>query len=186
MGRKVLLGLTGSVASIKAPKIVDELVSRGIDRADIQVVSTESAKHFYDPTAIGVTVHSDRNEWETWQKMGDPVLHIELRNWADILIIAPLDANTLAKLAAGLCDNLLTCIVRAWDLSKPLLVAPAMNTHMWNHPHTARHVSVLTDLGYSTIQPIAKTLACGDTGVGAMAEPQTIADAVVRALGGAQ
>lgn len=64
----------------------------------------------------------DEEEWHSWQKKGDPVLHIELRKWADILIIAPLSANTLAKIAQGLCDNCLTSVVRAWDFSKPLLV----------------------------------------------------------------
>jgi len=68
------------------------------------------------------------------------VLHIELRRWADVLLFAPLTAHTLAKLALGLCDNLPTNIARAWDSNKPVLVAPAMNTHMWNHPLTADHL----------------------------------------------
>lgn len=63
--------------------------------------------------------------------MGDPVLHIELRRWADVLVLAPLSANTMAKVAHGLCDNLLTSVVRAWDYAKPMIVAPAMNTYMW-------------------------------------------------------
>lgn len=64
----------------------------------------------------------DEDDWRSWQKVGDPVLHIELRRWADVLLLAPLSANTLAKAASGLCDNLLTCVVRAWDFKKPLLV----------------------------------------------------------------
>ncbi|KAF7727188.1 putative phosphopantothenoylcysteine decarboxylase [Apophysomyces ossiformis] len=114
-------------------------------------------------------------EWKMWKKKTDPVLHIELRNWADIIVIAPLDANTLAKLANGLCDNLLTCVLRAWDPRKPVIVCPAMNTHMWNHPFTARHLSVLVEtLQFKTISPISKKLACGDIGMGAMAEPESI------------
>src|SRR5262245_20486764 len=70
----------------------------------------------------------------------DPVLHIELRRWADLLVIAPLDANTLAKLAYGLSDNLLTCLYRAWDRRRPIVLAPAMNTFMWENPLTDRHL----------------------------------------------
>ncbi len=110
--------------------------------------------------------------------MGDPVLHIELRNWADVLVIAPLDANTLAKLAAGLCDNLLTCVVRAWDISRPIVVCPAMNTHMYTHPHTAAHLAVIRQLGMHVVSPVVKALACGDVGMGAMAPIETIVEAV--------
>src|SRR6266446_4940349 len=73
----------------------------------------------------------------------DPVLHIELRRWAEVLVIAPLDANTLAKLAAGLADNCLTCVWRAWDPNRPVILAPAMNTLMWDHPLTSRHLRQL-------------------------------------------
>ncbi|KNC79766.1 hypothetical protein, variant, partial [Sphaeroforma arctica JP610] len=99
---------------------------------------------------------------QVWNKMADPVLHIELRRWADIAIIAPLDANTMAKLANGICDNLVTCTLRAWDVHKPVLVAPAMNTHMWTHPITSVHLDVLRSLHYHIIPPVAKKLACDD------------------------
>ena len=136
---------------------------------------------------------------QKWCKKGDTILHIEVRcqlsnryntaflqltKWADVMVIAPLDANTLAKLANGICDNLLvhyygkvqlcncimmfmqTCIVRAWDLSRPLIICPAMNTRMWEHPFTAKHLSVLCkELGYQEIPPVFKTLACGDSGL---------------------
>ncbi len=82
------------------------------------------------------------------------------------------------QVAGGLCDNLLTCIVRAWDFSKPMFVAPAMNTLMWTSPFTQRHLSSLDDLGVIVISPISKRLACGDTGNGAMAEPAAIDSAV--------
>src|SRR6185295_16400642 len=83
-----------------------------------------------------------RKEGKTFQ-MGQPVVHIELRRWADLFLIAPLDANTLAKLAAGLADNCLTCVWRAWDPARPIVLAPAMNTLMWEHPLTARHLRQL-------------------------------------------
>ena len=117
--------------------------------------------------------------------MGDPVLHIELRNWADVFVIAPLDANTLGKLAHGMCDNLLTCIARAWDIEKPLLFCPAMNTVMWHHPSTKRNINILKEFGYKEIPPVSKHLACGEEGIGAMANikdiVQHIADVIQNA-----
>ena len=133
---------------------------------------------------------------------GDQVLHIELRKWADLLIVAPLDANTLAKFALGLSDNCLTCVFRAWDFTKPVILAPAMNTFMWESPVTLRHLRQLfadhaQDAAASfraledaaaafarhaprivLIPPQAKRLACGDVGVGAMAEVNAIAEVV--------
>ncbi|XP_032218225.2 phosphopantothenoylcysteine decarboxylase isoform X3 [Nematostella vectensis] len=119
---------------------------------------------------------------KTWSSLSDPVLHIELRRWADMMVIAPLDANTMAKLANGICDNLLTCIVRAWDTKKTLLFCPAMNTYMWEHPLTSEHIERLCRLGYVQIFPISKKLACGDVGVGAMAEVETIVSTVLKHL----
>jgi len=123
---------------------------------------------------------TDCDEWTSWQGRGDPVVHIELRKWAQILVIAPLDANTLAKLACGLCDNLLTCIVRAWDPNRPVLFCPAMNTFMYQHYFTAKHITVLKELGMIEVPVVCKQLVCGDTGPGAMAEVDTIVDAVLR------
>ena len=139
----------------------------------------------------------DEDEWpgidagRRWQR-DDPVLHIELRRWADLLVIAPLDANTLAKLAAGTCDNCLTCVWRAWDPARPVVLAPAMNTLMWEHPLTCQNLIALLSLGgmapnewadpeaiiaainrssskLRIVPPVSKKLACGDVGVGAMA-----------------
>ncbi|KRT81246.1 hypothetical protein AMK59_4959 [Oryctes borbonicus] len=142
---------------------------------------TECSKHFCDikelPTEI--KVYDDNNEWTMWQKRGDPVLHIELGKWADIFIIAPIDANSLAKIANGLCDNLLTCTARAWETSKPLILCPAMNTKMYNHPITDVHLNLLKSWGYHIIPVIEKTLMCGDTGVGAMADVKTIVDYLI-------
>ncbi len=142
-------------------------------------------------------MYSDKDEWDTWKQLRDPVLHIEvlfinhaiilkqikqLRKWADLLIIAPLTANTLAKIANGLCDNLLTCIVRAWDYNKPLLVAPAMNTYMWDNPFTLKHLKELESLSVIVIPPVAKVLACGDNGLGALADVDTLVYSVLLSL----
>ena len=149
------------------------------------MIPTKSGLHFLpkDLNELNADkVHQDEEEWEAWQGRGDPVLHIDLRKWADILVIAPLSANTLGKLSNGLADNLLTCVARVWDFSKPCLVAPAMNTFMWDHPVTLPSLERLKQWGYIEIPCIEKVLICNDKGKGAMAEPVTIVDFVVKSL----
>ncbi|XP_074822114.1 phosphopantothenoylcysteine decarboxylase isoform X1 [Natator depressus] len=158
----VLVGVTGSVAALKLPILVSELLE--IPGLKVRVVTTERAKHFYNPQEIPVTLYSDTDEWQLWKGRTDPILHIDLRRWADLMLVAPLDANTLAKIANGICDNLLTCVIRAWDMTKPLLFCPAMNTAMWEHPITAQQVEQLKDFGYMEIPCVVKRLVCGDEG----------------------
>lgn len=189
----ILLGITGSVASVLTEKMVLALSELG----DVKIVATEKAKPFLRKSAVRgedrpyfwigdkyFPFYDDHAEWvwprkqhpmaggvdfdDHW-RLDDEVLHIELRRWADMMVIAPLGANTMAKIANGLCDNLLTSVVRAWDWNKPFVVAPAMNTFMWNSPFTEQHLNVLRELGARVVPPIAKKLACGDDGVGAMA-----------------
>jgi phosphopantothenoylcysteine decarboxylase len=111
--------------------------------------------------------------------------------WADVLVIAPLSANALAEVALGLCSNLVTRAARAIDPASSasrrgggsgaaaMVVAPAMNTRMWEHPATAAHVAALVQRGVAVVPPVSKVLACGDVGVGAMAPVDTIAEAVM-------
>src|SRR5580698_381072 len=146
----VLLGVTGSVAAIKTPELFAALVSHG---HAVRIVATQAAIYFFDPATMEPrdgrrspdVVTLDEDEWpgqsdgRRWNR-GDEVLHIQLRRWADLFLIAPLDANTLAKLAVGLSDNCLTCVWRAWEPSRPVVLAPAMNTLMWQHPLTRRHL----------------------------------------------
>ncbi|XP_028630288.1 phosphopantothenoylcysteine decarboxylase isoform X1 [Grammomys surdaster] len=101
----VLVGVTGSVAALKLPLLVSKLLD--IPGLEVTVVTTERAKHFYSTQDVPVTLYSDADEWEMWKRRSDPVLHIDLRRWADLLLVAPLDANTLGKVASGICDNLL-------------------------------------------------------------------------------
>jgi len=201
----LLLGVTGSVAAVRTPLLYRALTEHG---HVVKVVATESARYFFDATTLPPTVlHVDADEWpyhdgERLYKRGDPVLHIELRRWAALLLIAPLDANTLAKLALGISDNCLTCVYRAWDLARPMVLAPAMNTFMWEHPLTSRHLRQLSaDHGggippaeidlptlvrwlnekcprLHVVGPIAKELACGDVGLGGMAEIEDLLAAV--------
>ncbi|KAK4051311.1 hypothetical protein OIO90_004792 [Microbotryomycetes sp. JL221] len=162
----VLLLASGSVASVKIPLIVDAL--RQFTQVDVQVVASKSALHFFDREHL-----ESRHEGlvKGWTKMGDPVLHIELRRWADIVLIAPCSANTLSKIANGMCDNVVTSLLRALPTFVPTMAFPAMNTHMFSHPLTAKHMTVLkTELGYEIYGPIPKMLACGDIGAGAMYE----------------
>jgi phosphopantothenoylcysteine decarboxylase len=210
----ILLGVTGSVAALKTPPLYEQLTGLG---HRVKVVATRPALYFFDPAALGPrdpskptrnpdVVVLDEDEWpgqgsgRRYERQ-DPVLHIELRRWADLLAIAPLDANTLAKLANGLADNCLTCVWRAWEPARPFVLAPAMNTLMWQHPATARHLRQLAaDAGalppadvplddladwinahcarLRVLQPESRRLACDDIGVGAMAALDVIAAAI--------
>ncbi|KAF8526133.1 flavoprotein [Gautieria morchelliformis] len=121
-----------------------------------------------------------KNLVQSWSRMGDPILHIELRRWADVILIAPCSANTLSKLASGACDNLITSVLRASPPTTLTYLFPAMNTQMYLHPLTASHLSVVSDtLGYTVVGPIGKGLACGDKGTGAMTEWLDIVHMVV-------
>ena len=211
----ILLGATGSVAAIRVPELYRQLRLSG---HAVKVVATPAALYFFDAAALDPVnpgrprrnpdvVVLDEDEWpgreqgKLWQR-DEPVLHIELRKWADLLVIAPLDANTLAKLANGLSDNCLTCVWRAWDPARPVVLAPAMNTLMWLHPLTGRHLRRLAaDFGAGdapsgpdldgvvawvnercprlrVVSPQSKRLACGDVGVGAMADVAEVVAAV--------
>jgi phosphopantothenoylcysteine decarboxylase len=202
---KILLGVTGSVAAIRTGFLHERLTTAG---HSVKIVATRAAFYFFDPAELPVVIRDEdewpgRDEGRRYQR-DDPVLHIELRRWADLLLIAPLDANTLAKLANGLADNCLTCVWRAWDVTRPVVLAPAMNTLMWDHPLTARHLRQLaTDAGTGEppaglrledlmewinqncpklriVPPISKRLACGDVGLGALADVDDIVAAVAR------
>lgn len=170
----ILLGVTGSVAATLTPRLAEGLADIG----EVQIVTTRPALYFWNPETVSCRTWSEEDEWPGAVYTKDqPVPHIELRKWADVLVIAPLTANTLAKMANGLADNLLTCTVRAWGNEKPIIIAPAMNTHMWQHPACAEHIATLKRWygdRLTLVDPIEKRLACGDTGVGAMARIETI------------
>lgn len=202
---KILLGVTGSVAATRTPQLFESLKQLG---HSVRIVATQASLYFFDKSLFDADVlYVDADEWPGQRyRRDDPVLHIELRRWAELLVIAPLDANTLAKLSVGISDNCLTCVWRAWDVTRPVLLAPAMNTLMWEHPLTLRHLrdlaTVATGLSPSTnagvdelidwlnshsrcltiVGPISKKLACGDIGAGAMAEVSDVIEAVRKLL----
>ncbi|KAG2107932.1 flavoprotein [Suillus discolor] len=156
----VLLITTGSVASIKAPLIVSALLQ--YQNVRVEVVATKESLAFYDPADVvnaGARVWTDEDEWSGSYKIGDPILHIELRRWADIV---------------------LTSLLRALAPTTPTYVFPAMNTLMYEHPLTAEHLHVVRDVvRYQVVGPIGKNLACGDVGLGAMTEWRDIVEIVV-------
>ncbi len=178
---RVLLGVTGSVATTLVGKLLIALEEQG---HEVQIVTTDSSLYFFDPEDLEVKVWQDKDEWpgdEYVRNQGIP--HIELRNWADLFLVAPVSANTLAKMANGFSNNLLTCVFRAWNFSKRVIIAPAMNTRMWKSPFTKVHLGQLEalqayGLKITIVPPVKKTLACGDTGVGAMAHLDDIVHAV--------
>jgi phosphopantothenoylcysteine decarboxylase len=189
-GRKhLLLAASGSVAVIKLVSIIGALAPH--PSLSIRVILTGSVSRFFtgssdeQPSLDALQalphvdgVYHDADEWEHPWTRGAPILHIELRRWADVLVIAPLSANTMAKITNGLCDNLLTSVVRAWDPSMGrIVVAPAMNSFMWMNPVTAKQIKMLGEEWgvahggwFEVLEPVIKTLACGDNGVGAMTQ----------------
>lgn len=179
----ILLGVTGSVAAKLTPKLVQALQELG----EVQVVATESARYFWDGRSTGTRLWTEADEWpgQLYRK-DQEVPHIALGDWADILVIAPLTANTLTKLAQGIVDNLLTSVYYAWPTDKPVVVAPAMNTRMWLNPLSRSHLDLLRErtARHRIILPVSKQLACGTTGIGAMADIETIKQTVSRALAG--
>ncbi len=175
---KILIGVTSSIAAYRVPNLVSQLRKQG---HEIKTMVSERATAFVAAQALAVMsgnpCYTDQDEWQNTQD----VLHIQLAKWCDALLIAPLTANTLAKMTHGICDNLITSTVRALG-NKPLLLAPAMNTAMWENGLTARHIRELAEFyDVTLIQPVAKRLADGDEGMGGLAADETILEAIRRA-----
>jgi phosphopantothenoylcysteine decarboxylase/phosphopantothenate--cysteine ligase len=172
-GKQILLGVTGGVAAFKAAFLARELQRRG---ANVQVAMTEAATHFVGPASFqaltGQPVFTD--QWDT--RIDNGMAHIELSRSADALLIAPASADFIAKLANGLCDDLLSTLCLARDC--PLAIAPAMNRQMWAHPATQRNVARLRNDGVTIFGPDSGDQACGETGDGRMLEAEVIAEAL--------
>lgn len=174
---KILIGISSSIAAYRMPNLVSQIIKQG---HEVQTIVTEHAKAFVAPQSLAVMsktpCYTDADEWQN----SDQVLHIQLAKWCDLFLLAPLTANTLAKMAHGICDNLLTSAVRAVG-TKPLLLAPAMNTAMWENPLTVRHIRELAAFySVTLIEPVLKKLADGDEGVGGLAEDATILKTIER------
>ena len=171
--KNILLGITGGIAAYKSASFARLLIKNGYD---VRVIMTASAQAFITPLTLqaltGNQVHIDLLDETAELGMG----HIELAKWADLLIIAPATANTIAKLAMGIADDLLTTVCLA--TAAPILVAPAMNQQMWQHPSVKLNLQTLTDYDYEIIQPASGEQACGDIGEGRLPEPEQLLEYV--------
>jgi phosphopantothenoylcysteine decarboxylase/phosphopantothenate--cysteine ligase len=172
--RNILLGITGSIAAYKAAVLTRRLVEAG---ASVQVVMTESAKRFITPmTLAALSGHAVRDS--LWDEAAELSMgHIELARWADLIVIAPASADTLARLAHGRADDLLSTLCLASEAD--VVVAPAMNHVMWAHPATRANVETLGARGAAFVGPAEGELAERESGAGRMVEPEAIRDAVV-------
>lgn len=180
-GKNVLVGVSGGIAAYKSPDLVRRLRERG---ADVQVVMTAGASRFVTPmTFQAVSGRSVRHE--LWDEDAEAAMgHIELARWADVVLVAPASADFIARLAAGLADDLLATVCLATEA--PLLLAPAMNRVMWNNAATRENVDRLRDRGVGILGPGRGDQACGETGEGRMLEPTQLAEDVAARFDGGE
>jgi phosphopantothenoylcysteine decarboxylase / phosphopantothenate---cysteine ligase len=170
-GRRVLIGIGGGIAAYKVCQVISTLAKLGVE---VRVVATDNAQQFITPLTLAtLSRHPVYTDELFWQPSHHRPLHIELGEWTELVLIAPLTANLMAKLSHGLADNLLTSTVLA--STSPILLAPAMNTDMWQQPSVQRNWQLLqTDLRYHSVSPGVGILACDRVGMGRMAEPSDI------------
>jgi len=166
-GKKILLGITGSIAAYKSILLVRLLVRAG---AEVKVIMTPSAKNFVSPLVLSTLSNNkvliDLFDEDTWAN------HVMLGRWADVMLVAPLSCNTLSKMASGQCDNLLLAVYLS--ATCPVVVSPAMDEDMWHHSSTKRNIELLESYGNSIINVETGELASGLFGEGRMAEPETV------------
>jgi phosphopantothenoylcysteine decarboxylase/phosphopantothenate--cysteine ligase len=170
-GRTIVVGVTGGIAAYKAAALVSRLTQRG---ADVRVIMTESAAKFVAPLTFQ-TLSRNPVYTDTFDERDPAVVsHIDLADHADLFIVAPATANIIAKMAHGLADDMLSTTLLA--TTAPILVAPAMNVHMYAHPAVQANLRLLAERGVRFVEPGTGQLACGYVGKGRLAEPETIAD----------
>lgn len=178
-GLKILLGVSGGVAAYKAVDLASKLTACGVE---VKTVMTESALRLVGAKSFeavtGQAVYTSMWEVEEF-KIG----HINLTDWADVVVVAPATANIIGKAANGIYDDLLSTVLCAcWE--KPTIFAPAMNDKMWNNPVVQKNVKELRRMDIEMVGPKHGRLACGTEGVGRMAEPQDILDAITKIAAG--
>ena len=175
--KTVVIGVSGGIAVYKTLDVISRLRKLGVN---VKVIMTKSATEFVTPLSFqslsqNYVVCDMFEEPKTWD-----VEHISLAKSADVFLIAPATANVIGKIANGIADDMLTTTVMA--TKGKVLIAPAMNTNMYENPIVQRNISILKDLGYSFVEPESGRLACGDTGKGKLASPETIVEEVVKLL----
>lgn len=173
--KRLILGVTGSIAAFKSAEIVSQLVAGGIQ---VSVIMTEEAEHFITPLTLqtlsrGKVYCSMFGMPDAWD-----IEHVALADAADAILVAPATANIIGKLASGILDDLLTCTVAA--SRAPVLLAPAMNDGMYTHPAVRANVERLKKIGYHFIGPVSGRLACGREAVGRMSDVNDIVKMALR------
>lgn len=169
--KKIILGITGSIAAYKSALLARQLIKAG---AEVRVIMSESAKDFITPLTLHTLTKNPVNQSFTVGEQGEWVNHVELGLWADAILIAPASANTLSHCAAGICDSLMIAVYLSARC--PVFFAPAMDVDMWNHPSTKSNVRTLQTFGNHIIAPGNGELASGLIGEGRMSEPEEIVD----------
>ena len=172
--RRILLGITGGIAAYKIPSLV-RLIKKA--ECEAEIIMTESSLHFAAPMTL-----STLSGHEVWRDsdLDSRIPHIKLSQWAEVFVIAPCTANTIAKLAHGISDNLLTSTFTASTC--PVIVFPAMNERMYDNPAVQENIKILRSRGVNVAEPSTGELACGDSGRGRMPEPEEIMHEIFRAL----
>ena len=174
--KTILLAVTGGIAAYKVPNLIRLLKKRG---ADVIVVATSNALNFVTKLTLQ-TVSNNKVYVDEFDTKDFDIEHISLSKKADLLLIAPLSANTLSKIANGIADNLLTSIVLAFN--KPIILCPAMNTNMWQNSIVKDNLKKLKSFNFTIIEPVSGLLACGDSGIGKMKDESDIVDDVISIL----
>ncbi|MEO2074993.1 MAG: bifunctional phosphopantothenoylcysteine decarboxylase/phosphopantothenate--cysteine ligase CoaBC [Bacillus sp. (in: firmicutes)] len=171
--KKILLCVTGGIAVYKAAALTSKLVQAG---AQVKVILSESAEKFVTSLTFQALSRNEvyTNTFE--EKNPQVIAHIDLADWADLILVAPATANTIAKLAQGIADNMITTTLLA--ATAPVWIAPAMNVHMYDHPAVKKNIATLAEYGYQFIEPSEGYLACGYVGKGRLEEPEKIVELV--------
>ena len=170
-GKKIVLGITGSIAAYKACLLIRQLIKRG---AEVQVVITPAGKEFITPITLSALTHKPVVSEFFSQRDGTWNSHVDLGLWADAMVVAPCTASTLGKMAHGIADNML--ITTYLSMKAPVFIAPAMDLDMYRHPSTQANMKTLLSYGNHIIEPESGFLASGLEGKGRMEEPEVIAD----------
>ncbi len=174
--RRIVLAVSGGIAAYKAPELVRALTGAG---HNVRCVMTRDATRFVSPLVLEALSQHPVGD-DLFDSQSGEIDHIAIADWAEVVLVAPITANLIAKLARGITDDLVTAVVLA--TRAPLLVAPAMNVNMWNDEVTQRNLAALRERGFETVGPDAGDLACGWQGEGRMSDPAVIADAAERVL----
>ena len=177
LNKKILLCVTGGIAVYKAVALVSKLSQAG---ADVKVIMTESAKEFVTPLTFQAMSRNDVF-FDTFDEKNSRVIaHIDLADWADLVVVAPATANVIGKLANGIADDMVTTTLLATQAE--VWIAPAMNVHMYENKAVIRNITTLHEDGYKFIEPSEGFLACGYVGKGRLEEPEKIVELINRTV----